>query len=167
MFIYIFFIIGVIIVIRYCFNRIIKLIILHFDKNNSKDYKYYVQKKLMTNYEKYFYNIFLELEKEYFVRVQPQVNLATIVDINTSGRGNYLELFRNIDFGIFTKDYEHLILLIEINDKTHNTTKRIKRDKKVRKICEETGIKLITFYSDYPNNKDYVINRIKKELNIK
>ena len=165
--IYFFFIIGVIITIGYCFNKLINLIILYFDKKNYKDYKYYVQKKLMTNYEKYFYNIFLELEKEYFVRIQPQVNLATIIDINTNGRSNYLELFRNIDFYIFTRDFEHLILLIEINDKTHNNPDRIKRDKKVRKICEEAGIKLITFYSDYPNNKDYVINRIKKELNIK
>ena len=35
---------------------------------------------------------------------------------------------------------------------------------KVERIVNQAGIKLIKFYSNYPNKKDYIINRIKKEL---
>lgn len=45
-------------------------------------------------------------------------------------------------------------------------TNRIKRDIKVKNICNSANIKLITFYTNYPNNKDYVIKRIKQELSI-
>ena len=75
------------------------------------------------------------------------------------------ELFRNIDFGIFTKDCKKILLLIEIDDKTHQRKKRIERDKKVKDICTKAGIRLIKFYSNYPNEKQYVKNRIKRELN--
>lgn len=146
-----------------------------FDNNNEviiitevpqKKYKYYIKKNIMTDYEKYFYNIFLELENEYNVKVQPQINLASIIK-KVSNDNTYLDLYKNIDFGIFTKNYQELLLLIEINDKTHNLPHRKIRDEKVRKICEEAEIKLISFYSNYPNNKEYVKNRILKELNFK
>lgn len=163
--IYLFYIIGIIVVVVKILPTIYNLIIKIIKNKIYTNYKYYTKKKLMTNYEKYFFNIFVELENEYFIRIQPQINLATIININSNG-GNILELFKNVDFGIFTKDYDELLLLIEINDKSHNTFKRIKRDKKVKKIVEEAGIKLITFYSNYPNSKEYVKNRIKKELNL-
>ena len=125
----------------------------------------YYQKKLMTDYEEYFYKILLELEEELNIRVQAQVNLRTIIDKQAKHAFTYsTELFRNIDFGIFTKDCKQILLLIEINDRSHNTTDRKIRDKKVVKICEEANVKLIKFYSKYPNEKSYVKSRIKKEL---
>lgn len=163
--IYFFYIVGIVVIVVKVFRKIFNWIVRIVNDKIYSDYKYYTKNKLMTNYEKYFFNIFIELENEYNIRVQPQVNLATIIDIN-SDSGNILELFRNIDFGIFSKDYEELLLLIEINDKTHNLPSRIKRDKKVRNIVEEAEIKLITFYSNYPNSREYVKNRIIKELNI-
>ena len=164
-FIFVFYIIGVVLIVIKLFPKLFDSI-TRLINNNNKSYKYYYKKKFMTNYEKYFYDIFVELEKEYYIRIQPQVNLATIINKNTDS-GRILELFKNIDFAIFTKNYEELLLLIEINDKTHNIPKRIKRDKKVKEIVKEAGIKLITFYSNYPNSRDYVKNRIKKELNFK
>lgn len=117
----------------------------------------------MTKYEKYFYDILIELEDELGVKIHPQVNLATILHKETNNR--YIsELFRNIDFTIFNKDYNELILLIEINDNTHNSKDRIIRDKKVDIILDNADIKLIKFYSNYPNKKDYVKQRIKDEI---
>ena len=60
--------------------------------------------------------------------------------------------------------YNELILLIEINDNTHNSKDRIIRDKKVDIILDNADIKLIKFYSNYPNKKDYVKQRIKDEI---
>ena len=74
------------------------------------------------------------------------------------------ELFRNVDFGIFTKDYTKLLLLIELNDSSHKNISRRDRDLKVKKILNDAGIPLINFYSNYPNEKEYVINRILKTI---
>ena len=117
----------------------------------------------MTEYEQYFYKILVSLEDELNIKIQPQVNLATI--LKKENNNKYInELFRNIDFGIFSKDYSKLLLLIEINDKTHKNTERKQRDKKVKEILDNANVKLIKFYSNYPNKKEYVKNRIKKEL---
>ncbi len=121
----------------------------------------YTKKKLMTDYEYKFYNILKELEDNY--TIVPQLNLAAVVKKINNNR-YYSELFRNIDFAIFTKDYQELLLLIELNDQTHNNYNRKDRDLKVKKICNDIGVKLITFYTKYPNEKAYVINRIKNEL---
>ena len=59
--------------------------------------------------------------------VLPQVNLASVID--KKGDSNFRnELFRNIDFGVFNKDFKPLVL-IEINDNTHFRKDRIERDK--------------------------------------
>ena len=121
----------------------------------------YTRKKLMTDYEYKFYNILKELEDNY--TIVPQLNLAAVVKKINNNR-YYSELFRNIDFAIFTKDYQELLLLIELNDQTHNNYNRKDRDFKVKKICNDIGLKLMTFYTKYPNEKAYVINRIKNEL---
>ena len=157
--------IGIAFIIKYI--KEIDIIYINNNTNSNNTHKnMYYKKKLMTEYEKKFYYILLELEKEYHVRIQPQVNLATIIEKKNNNK--YInELFRNIDFGIFTENYEELLLLIEINDKTHNTKSRYKRDKKVKDIINAANIKLITFHTKYPNEKNYVKNRIINELNIK
>lgn len=121
----------------------------------------YIQKPIMTEYEYKFYQMLKELEDKYIV--VPQLNLAAIAK-KINNNKYYSELFRNIDFAIFSKDYKSLLLLIEINDQSHEKYKRKDRDLKVKKICNDIGIKLITFYTKYPNEKDYVLNRIKKEI---
>ena len=121
----------------------------------------YQKRNLMTNYEYKFYQNIKELEDEY--QIVPQLNLAAVTKKINNNR-YYSELFRNIDFAIFSKDYQELLLLIEINDQTHNNYNRRDRDMKVKKICNDIGVKLITFYTKYPNEKTYVINRIKSEL---
>lgn len=121
----------------------------------------YQKRNFMTNYEYKFYQNIKELEDEY--QIVPQLNLAAVTKKINNNR-YYSELFRNIDFAIFSKDYQELLLLIEINDQTHNNYNRRDRDMKVKKICNDIGVKLITFYTKYPNEKTYVINRIKSEL---
>jgi len=122
----------------------------------------YTKKEFMSSYELKFYQILLELENDY--NIVPQVNLGTIVTKVDNNRYRN-ELFRNIDFGIFSKDFKELLLLIEINDQTHNQPNRKKRDSSVKNICEIAGIKLMTFHTDKPNEKTYVINRIKNAIN--
>ena len=134
--------------------------LIYNQPNNENKYK---TKKLITDNEKYFYDI---IEKHFgnTYRIQTQVNLASIIDkIKNNPREYQNELFRNIDIGIFARNFTPL-LLIEINDSTHNRPKRQYRDIRVKEICEEAGIKLITFYTNMSNKEDYIVNRIENEL---
>lgn len=145
--------------------KLLKLIGLISDNDNKierqKEETVYKIKPIMSEYEKKFYNILKELSNEY--EIIPQLNLASVV-LKVNNNKYYSDLFRNIDFAIFSKDYSKLILLIEINDKTHNTTQRKSRDLKVKKICNDINVPLMTFYTSYPNEKNYVLNRIKNEI---
>lgn len=136
---------------------------LSFDKrkNNNCSNEYY-EKKLMTKNEEYFYNIFKKLANENNLIVHPQINLATIIEKRNSKYRN--ELFRNIDFAFFSNDYKKLLLLIEINDSTHKKKKRLQRDEKVKNICNIAKIKLITFYTNKPNEENYIKSRILKNI---
>ena len=132
------------------------------NKERRKD-TIYIQKPIMTEYEYRFYQILKELENKYII--VPQLNLAAVIKKVNNNR-YYSELFRNIDFAIFSKDYKKLLLLIEINDQTHDRYKRQDRDLKVKKICNEVNVKLISFYTKYPHEKNYFINRIEKEIDL-
>ncbi len=124
---------------------------------------YKKRNKYMSYYERCFYKIFKEIADKNNLEIQPQINLATIIKKKPNTK-YYNDLYRNIDFGLFTKDYEDILLLIEINDRTHNKPERIERDKKVKRIIEEAGIKLIRFHTKDPNEKDYVINKVLESI---
>lgn len=112
-----------------------------------------------------FYSILKDIERDYDVIVQPQVNLASVIEKNIKHK--YVnELFRNIDFGIFDKNFHKLLLAIEINDSSHLKKDRIIRDLKVEKILNQANIKLIKFYTNMPNEKLYVTNRILTYLDL-
>ena len=117
------------------FNKNIDYIIKEYDitpeENNNDNITIYEQKPLMSNYEFKFYKILEELKEEY--EIMPQINLASIIK-KINNNKYYSELFRNIDFAIFSKDYKELLLLIEINDKTHNELSRKDRDLKIKKF---------------------------------
>ncbi len=133
----------------------------NYSNLNQNNYK---TKQLMSEYEKYFFNILTENFSDTYL-IMPQVNLATIINkIKDYPKQYQNELYRNIDFGIFDKQTMQPLLLIEINDKTHERKDRIKRDIKVKEICNKANIDLITFYSKFDNKKEYIINRVTSEL---
>ena len=151
-------------------KRIIDFILWLFGIKDDEDVEKattdikYEKKPIMSDYEIMFYNRMKDLETEY--NIVPQLVLSSVVD-KKSKQKYRSELYRIIDFAIFSKDYSKLLLLIELNDNTHNQRKRKDRDLMVKKICNSAKIKLITFYTKYPNEKDYIINRIKKEIETK
>lgn len=151
-------------------ENIIRKILMFFgiikkEEEILKEKTIYKKKNIMTDYEYKFYLILKELEK-YNYKVIPQVNLATIVE-KVNNKKYYTELFRNIDFVIFNEDLTDALLLIEVNDVTHNTKKRKSRDIKVKSICANAGLNLITFYTKYANEKSYVLNRVLASITTK
>jgi hypothetical protein len=131
--------------------------------NNSSEgpFLYELKESLITATEKeYFTAIKNALPAGYFL--QPQVNLASII-YRTDNFKFQNELYRNIDACVFDEAYKP-IMLIEINDDTHNTFSRRERDQKVKAICEEAGIPLIRFWTSYGINPEYINKRIAEGI---
>ena len=78
---------------------------------------------------------------------------ATIYIYN-SGEKDYIKTFAQVT----QKDGSFIVAREKINNFTLN-------DLKVKKICNDIGVSIMTFYTKYPNEKKYVLNRIEKELN--
>jgi len=128
------------------------------DDGNKVGYK---KKPYLSQTERKFLDSIKELEQ--YVIIVPQVNLASV--IQKTGEYKWQnELYRNTDFGIFDKDY-NLLLLVELNDSTHTEPGRKKRDMKVIDICDKAGIQLMTFYTNKPNEKTFVLHRISEAIN--
>ena len=156
---------------RYSMKDIIRKILMFLfpwvfetksDYNTHQTSAIYQKRTYLTNCELDFYQKLIQIEKYGEYKVIPQVNLASIIHKSSNNRYN-TELFRNIDFGIFNSRFE-LLLLIELNDATHNQTERYKRDQKVKSICQSAHIPLLFFYTKYPNEKSYVIERVLNTL---
>lgn len=129
-----------------------------------KDNKYLYELKdsLVTKSElKYIEAIKDMLPYKYIL--QPQINLSSVINRTDNSR-YHNELFRNIDAGIFDKETYKPLVLIEINDDSHNNPDRRSRDIKVKMICEEAGIPLITFWTKYGVNVDYINRTVKTAL---
>ena len=111
-------------------------------------------------------------EQEYYVVIQaslpkgcyvfPQVNLAAFI-VKTDNSKYRNELFRNVDFLVTDSSYRPLFV-IEINDQTHLKYDRRKRDANVQDICEEAGLPLVTFWTSYGVNPEYIQKKISETL---
>lgn len=130
--------------------------------NQNKNFTYKKKKYFMTKNEYELFNKLKLATQERQLIVQPQVNLATVIE--KVGEYKYQnELYRNLDFCIFNKSYCP-ILAIELNDETHKQADRAKRDYKVREILKTAGLPLLTLYTDKTNEVDYIKKRIEDIL---
>ena len=88
--------------------------------------------------------------------------MATFLQKTTDVRF-HPELFRNVDFLI--TDGKHVPrLVVEINDRSHLQKARRERDQKVKDICEEAGIAVVTFWTSYGIREDYIKRKITEAL---
>lgn len=127
-------------------------------ENEEKAYLYELKEALMSKSEKQYFKAIKSVLPEGY-SLQAQVNLASIID-RTDEHIFQNELDRIVDFGVFDGIYKPIIL-IEINDSGHETRKRTKeRDEKVKAICEEAGIPLVTFWTSDGVNVAYIAKRI-------
>lgn len=130
-------------------------------KAEHEEFLYQLKDTLVTENEfSYLECIETLLPEEY--QILPQANLASFIE-KTNGARFQGELFRNVDFLIATLDYEP-VFIIEINDQTHNLPERRARDIKVNQICEEAGIPIITLWTSYGVNPEYIERRILETL---
>lgn len=127
----------------------------------NQNFIYERRASLMTQTEMRYYTAIRSVLSENYI-LQPQINLASVI-IRTDNAHFANELFRNADFGVFDKQYKP-ILLIEINDNSHNQKNRQARDIKVKNICQEAGIPLVTFWTNKGINPEYMQIRINAAI---
>lgn len=129
--------------------------------HTDNDYLYEPKGKLMSKTENDFYQAIKQSVPEGYI-VFPQMNLAAFIKRTDNARFHN-ELFRNVDFLITDSEYMPKTI-IEINDNSHLTPERQERDEKVRNICEEAGIPIITFWTKFGVNSDYISSKLKAML---
>lgn len=122
---------------------------------------YYTKKRYISPTEmRYAYAIQRAIPTKY--RLLPQVCLASIIEKHSDSKYQS-ELFRIVDFGIFDENY-NVKLLIEINDSTHKQADRRERDAKVKDICVMANIPLITFWTEYGVDEEYIRRKINQYI---
>lgn len=109
----------------------------------SIDYsKKYIKKDyLLTQTELKFYKVLKQITDELNLVVCPQVTLYQIVHNKNFKDFNKIQN-KSIDF-VITEPNLKIKLCIELDDYTHNRSKRIKRDEFINKLFSDLGIKLI------------------------
>ena len=127
----------------------------------KENYLYELKKSLLTNSEISYYNAIKKVIPENYL-IFPQINLASFIERTDDSRFHN-ELFRNVDFLITDELYKPSVV-IEINDQSHLTTERKKRDEKVSNIWEEAGIPIIKLWTSYGINEDYIAKKIYDTL---
>ena len=128
---------------------------------SSDIFLYEAKQTLITQSEQSFFAAIKNSVPEDHL-VFPQINLASFINRTDDSRYRN-ELFRNVDFLITDSGY-HPKIVIEINDKSHLTHERRERDEKVKNICEEAGIPIITLWTSYGTNNGYIKHRIDEIL---
>ena len=125
----------------------------------------YKKKRIMTQCEQEFFKKLYNLLKEkYYIAFQ--VPLSSIVEkISTDKYQN--ELYRTIDYALIDKNTDETILLIERNDMSHLEEKRIERDKKVKEIGDNAGIKMIAFWTNKKYSDEEIISKIETYIKCK
>ncbi len=114
-------------------------------KRKPLKYAYRSKKCLMTNTEFKYFEAFKRILQNTRYVILPQVCLSTIVERKEVHKFQS-ELSRIADFCIFNEDYKPL-LVIEINDSSHNLRERKNRDSKVKYILKSAKIPLLTIWT--------------------
>ena len=128
---------------------------------NTDKYLYDAKRTLISKSEQSFYSTIVAAVPNGYC-VFPQINLASFI-LRMDGARFHNELFRNVDFLITDEEFCPKFV-IEINDQTHMTSERRERDEKVRFICEEAGIPIVSLWTSYGVNAEYIKKRIDETL---
>jgi hypothetical protein len=108
----------------------------------NPDYKYRVKESLTSPSEKkLFYLLKQSVGNQY--EIFPQIALVSLVDKLTAGAYRN-ELFRVVDFVLADARTHKPVLVIELNDASHNKKDRRERDEKVKCILERAGLNMLT-----------------------
>lgn len=108
----------------------------------------YQRKKILTKNEYYFYTKLKEVTNKYNLQILTKIRLADLIEvkqysINRNEWGTYFNKIKakHIDFAIV--DDMKVLLIIELDDQSHNNIERIERDKFIDDNLTACGYKIV------------------------
>lgn len=136
-------------------------------KKQKKEYNLQYKKKyLLTKNEYSFFQKIKPIVKKYNLNVSCKVRLADLIEPDSNIKKEWYAGFnkiksKHIDF-VLTNENMKVIMLIELEDSSHEKEERIERDKFVKSALENAGYKIISVY-----NNNEAVNLIESALNKK
>ena len=121
-----------------------------YEPKHTSPYHYGRKKYLMTQSENSFFKL-LVLAVGNDVNVFPQVRLSALLYRAKGIEQRYWRAAlarinqKSIDYVLCNKITGEILLLIELDDPTHDTAVRIKRDGELNEILQEAGMPLLRF----------------------
>ena len=131
-------------------------------ENINYNEKYIKKDYLLTKTELKFYKSLKQITDELNLVICPQVTLYQIVQNKNFKDFNKIQS-KSIDFVIAEPNLK-IKLCIELDDYTHQKSKRIKRDEFINKLFTDLNIKLIRIQVQNFYNLEELKNKIKESL---
>ncbi|WEM45794.1 DUF2726 domain-containing protein (plasmid) [Photobacterium sp. DA100] len=137
----------------------------HKTNQNFAEHKYRPAGPLLTPAERSFYGVLVKaISNDYLIFSKVRV-ADVIVPVKCGTKKNWRIAFNKIsskhfDFIICDKEALNILCAIELNDSSHNTSKRIKRDAFLVDSMKTANIPL--YQIDAKNS--YVISEVRKQL---
>jgi hypothetical protein len=123
------------------------------ESKQEKLYYYSRKPQFITTREKEFFSLLQATAGDKYL-IFPQIHLASIFKNETIGYYHKLAFSiinqRSVDYVLCDKQTFEVVYAVELDDSTHDTIARIKRDTEVNELFAEHGIPLVRF-RDYRN----------------
>ncbi len=143
-------------------------------KNEEKKYPFKKKRYLMTQTEYKFYEVLHEIIKDKFF-IMPQVALSRIIEVQAGlakhGSDSWYANFsrinkKTVDFVVFDKIYLSPMLVIELDDYTHNYFSRKKRDEFLDNALNSAGLNILHVKPQYNYDKLWLEKAIFEKVKV-
>ena len=126
-------------------------------KEDAKALPFHKKKYLMTQTEHKFFDVLKEIIQDKYIII-PQVALSRIIETQNTqqryGSDSWYSNFnrinkKSVDFVIFDKEFFTPLLVIELDDYTHNYYNRKRRDEFLDKILKTANLNILHIKTNY------------------
>ena len=127
------------------FVILLKLIVAFFERKKNTDVQYSKKESILTEAEKSFYTVLREVVGEKYL-VCPQVSLSVILSVPDEHDRSRYTVSRNriqskyVDFLLCEPESLKPLLVIELNDSSHDQPERTRRDDFLARALEGAGL---------------------------
>ena len=110
----------------------------------------YRRRYLLTKHELEFYKELKKAADKLNLSILTKIRMADLVEaINNDYRGFAKIKAKHVDFALCNPENMYVLLLIELDDNSHQRQDRIERDMFIEQVYTETGYKLLRVKSTY------------------
>ena len=153
---------------QYLLLAAIIILVIGFSGKKNKPVQY-KSKLLLTKHEFWFYNSLKKVTESFGLQILAKIRLADLVDpMPNADRKEWYRDFakvqsKHIDFAVC--DNMKVILLIELDDKSHERTERQERDNFVNEVLSSAGYTLIRTYGETDAIKQALEEKMRSKIN--